>query len=125
VPFALPRRVELRALSCRGRAFILVMLNHTFFLLRLTLSGKRGYFFTKESIHSELIWGELMYGINGPLFLPIIMFLYKGLECHYPVSPAVACTSSTSPTKSCKIYQTPNPTTPPRAVAAPDSRPTA
>ena len=29
-----------------------------------------------------------MYGLNGPLFLPIIMFLYKGLECHYPADLA-------------------------------------
>ena len=52
---------------------------------RLVLPGKWGWFWTNETLYAELMWAEGMYFINGPLFLPILMFLYKAFECHYPL----------------------------------------
>lgn len=69
---------------CFWTSAICVLFNQSVYTLRLVLPGKWGWFWSNETLYAELIWAEGVYFINGPLFLPILMFLYKAFECHYP-----------------------------------------
>ena len=70
---------------CFWTSAICVFFNQTVYMLRLILPGKWGWFWSNETLYGELIWAEGVYFINGPLFLPILMFLYRAFECHYPI----------------------------------------
>ena len=70
---------------CFWTSAICVFFNQTVYMLRLVLPGKWGWFWSNETLYGELIWAEGVYFINGPLFLPILMFLYRAFECQYPI----------------------------------------
>jgi hypothetical protein len=74
---------------CFWTSAICVFFNQTVYMLRLILPGKWGWFWSNETLYGELIWAEGVYFINGPLFLPILMFLYRAFECHYPIDGQV------------------------------------
>eukprot|EP01043_Picozoa_sp_COSAG02_P036947 COSAG02_NODE_2742_length_8122_cov_34.555472_4_plen_1402_part_00 len=69
---------------CFWTSALCVLFNQIVYILRLVLPGKWGWFWSNDTLYAELIWAEGVYFINGPLFLPILMFLYRAFECHYP-----------------------------------------